>query len=63
MVANALYLVAVRDGPLGLVATLASLYPASTVLLARVVLGERLRPVQSLGLACAAAAIALITNG
>ena len=62
MVANALYLVAVREGPLGLVATLASLYPASTVLLARVVLGERLRPVQSLGLACAAVAIVLITS-
>jgi len=31
-------------------------------LLARLVLGERLRPVQSLGLACAAAAIALITG-
>jgi drug/metabolite transporter (DMT)-like permease len=62
MVANALYFVAARDGPLGLVATLASLYPASTVLLARVVLGERLRPVQSVGLACAAAAIVLITS-
>jgi drug/metabolite transporter (DMT)-like permease len=62
MLANALYLVAVREGPLGLVATLASLYPASTVLLARVVLGERLRPVQSVGLVCAAAAIALITS-
>jgi drug/metabolite transporter (DMT)-like permease len=62
VIANALYLIAVREGPLGLVATLASLYPASTVLLARVVLGERLRPVQSLGLACAAVAIVLITT-
>jgi drug/metabolite transporter (DMT)-like permease len=62
MLANALYLVAVRVGPLGLVATLASLYPASTVLLARLVLGERLRPVQSVGLACAAVAIVLITS-
>ena len=62
MLANALYLIAVREGPLGLVATLASLYPASTVLLARVVLGERLRPVQSIGLACAAAAIVMITG-
>jgi len=62
MLANALYLIAVRDGPLGLVATLASLYPASTVLLARVVLRERLRPVQSVGLACAAVAIVLITS-
>jgi len=32
------------------------------VLLARVVLGERLRPVQSIGLACAAAAIVMITS-
>jgi drug/metabolite transporter (DMT)-like permease len=62
VLANALYLVAVRQGPLGLVATLASLYPASTVLLARLVLGERLRPLQSVGLGCAAAAIVLITS-
>ena len=62
VVANALYLLAARGGSLGLVATLASLYPASTVLLARVVLGERLRPVQSVGLVCAAGAIVLITG-
>jgi drug/metabolite transporter (DMT)-like permease len=62
MLANALYLLAVREGPLGLVATLASLYPASTVLLARMVLRERLQPVQSVGLACAAVAIVLITS-
>jgi len=61
MTANALYLIAVRQGPLGLVATLASLYPASTVLLARLVLGERLRPLQSVGLAAAAVAVVLIT--
>jgi len=62
MVANALYLVAVREGQLSLVATLASLYPASTVLLARVVLGERLGPWQQLGVASAVAAIVLIVG-
>jgi drug/metabolite transporter (DMT)-like permease len=62
VLANALYVVALRGGSLGLVATLASLYPASTVLLARIVLRERLRPVQSLGLACATVAVVLITT-
>lgn len=62
MVANTLYLVAVRQGQLGLVATLASLYPASTVLLARVVLGERLGRWQQVGVAAAVAAIVLIVR-
>ena len=60
--ANALYLVAVRQGQLSLVATLASLYPASTVLLARLVLGERLGAWQQLGVASAVTAIALIVS-
>ncbi|HET7468671.1 MAG TPA: EamA family transporter [Gemmatimonadales bacterium] len=63
MTANALYLVAARVGPLSVVVTLASLYPASTVLLARVVLGERLNLRQVAGVACALAAIALIVSG
>jgi drug/metabolite transporter (DMT)-like permease len=62
MLANALYLVATREGPLSLVATLASLYPASTVLLARVTLGERLSRSQALGVACALAAVVLIVR-
>jgi len=60
MTANVLYLLAVREGLLSLVAVLSSLYPASTVLLATVILRERLHPVQRTGLAAAAAAVALI---
>jgi drug/metabolite transporter (DMT)-like permease len=59
--ANVLYLVAVRAGTLGPIATLVSLYPASTVALAGIVWRERLRPVQNAGLALAFAAIVLIT--
>lgn len=62
MVANALYLAAARQGQLGLVATLASLYPASTVLLARLVLGERLGAWQQVGVGGAVAAILLIVR-
>ncbi|MEW9551447.1 EamA family transporter [Nonomuraea sp. NPDC050783] len=60
MVANVLYLLAQRQGLLSLVAVLVSLYPASTLLLARQVLGERLNGVQVAGVACALGAVALI---
>jgi drug/metabolite transporter (DMT)-like permease len=63
MSANALYLMAARIGPLSVMVTLASLYPASTVLLARVVLGERLNARQIAGVSCALAAIVLIVSG
>jgi drug/metabolite transporter (DMT)-like permease len=61
--ANAVYLIASWYAPLGVVVTLASLYPASTVLLARVLLGERLNRWQVLGVVCALAAILLIVGG
>lgn len=61
MTANVLYLLAVRGGLLSVVAALTSLYPASTVLLARWWLGERLGRVQVVGLGCAALAVMLIT--
>lgn len=63
MLANALYLEAARQGPLSVVVTLSSLYPASTVLLARIALGERLNGWQMTGVACALAAIVLIVSG
>lgn len=63
MTANALYLVSTRYGALSITATLASLYPASTIVLARVVLGERLSLSQDVGIACALIAIVLIVAG
>jgi drug/metabolite transporter (DMT)-like permease len=62
MLANALYLLASRGGPLSVVVTLASLYPASTVVLARVVAGERLSRRQGIGVACALAAVVVIVS-
>lgn len=62
MFANALYLIATRSGPLSVVVTLSSLYPASTILLARAVLGERLNAWQGAGIACALVAVVLIVG-
>jgi drug/metabolite transporter (DMT)-like permease len=60
---NALYIFAARAGMLSVAGVLSSLYPASTVLLARIVYGERLRPIQRLGLAVAVAGVGLVTSG
>jgi drug/metabolite transporter (DMT)-like permease len=62
MLANVLYLVASRYGPLSIVVTLSSLYPAGTVLLARTVLGERLSWPQVIGVICALVAVVLIVG-
>jgi drug/metabolite transporter (DMT)-like permease len=58
--ANVLYLLAVRQGLLSVVAVLSSLYPASTVVLAWVVLHERFAPLQRVGLALAVPAVMLM---
>ncbi|MEW9533466.1 EamA family transporter [Microbispora sp. NPDC049125] len=60
MAANVLYLFAAQRGMLSLVAVLVSLYPASTLMLARHVLGERLSPMQITGVGFALGAVALI---
>jgi drug/metabolite transporter (DMT)-like permease len=57
--ANALYLLAARDGLLSVVAPIAALYPVSTVLLALAVDQERVRPIQVAGLGLAASALVL----
>ena len=62
MSANGLFLLATQaDGQLAITGVLASLYPVSTVVLAQVVLRERLVGAQVAGLLTAATAVVLIT--
>lgn len=58
--ANLLYVLSIGHGLLSLLAVLASLYPLSTVALARVIDRERLRPVQLAGLGSALLGLVLI---
>jgi len=59
--ANVCYVAATRDGLFGIAVVLTSLYPGITVLLARVVLRERMRLPQVAGLLLAVAGIALVS--
>lgn len=61
--ANVFYLISTRFGLLSLVAVLTSMYPAITVLLARIFLNERMIRMQLVGLALAGVAIAMIVAG
>lgn len=61
--ANALYALSTRTGLVSLVAVLGSLYPVATVLLARGFLGERMRPIQNVGVGTALLGVILIGAG
>lgn len=63
MGANVLFLLASRIGLLSLTGVLLSLYPVTTVLLALLVLRERLVRLQVAGLGAAAVAVVLIATG
>ena len=57
------YFVATHRGQLAVAAVISSLYPAVTIMLARVLLGERLTAVRLAGLVLAGASVALIAAG
>lgn len=60
MAANVLFIASSRYGLLAIVSVLTSLYPASTVVLARIVLKERLTRTQWVGVGLAACGVAFI---
>jgi drug/metabolite transporter (DMT)-like permease len=59
--ANVCYVLATRAGLFGLAVVITALYPGMTVLLARFVLGERMRWLQRAGLLLAAVGVVLVT--
>ena len=61
--ANLLFALATQRGFLSVTSVLGSLYPVVTVLLARAVLHERLRPVQQVGVTGALVGVALVSMG
>ena len=63
LAATGLYALANTKGALSIVAVVGSLYPVLTVLLARVVLKERLRTVQGAGVVVAFAGVAAVVGG
>ena len=62
-IANALLLFGLRQGELTIQSVLTALYPAGTILLAAIVLRERIAPIQIVGLVLALVAAALLAVG
>lgn len=60
---TALYALAATKADLAVVAVVGSLYPVVTVVLARVVLGERLRAVQGVGVVAALTGVVMVSLG
>ena len=60
---NGLFIVATTKGSLAVVSVLAAMFPAATVVLAWLVLGERLTRQRQLGLALALVAVGLVAAG
>lgn len=60
--ANVLYVLSIGRGLLSVLAVLASLYPVSTVALARVIDGERLQRIQLIGVILALVALMLVAS-
>jgi len=63
LTANGLFALASTKGLLSVVGVCGSLYPVTTIVLARLVLGERVRRVQEVGIAAALAGVTLIAAG
>jgi drug/metabolite transporter (DMT)-like permease len=63
MAGNAFFIAARQSGELAIAATLSSLYPVTTTVLAAVILRERIGRVHAVGIVVAALAVALIAAG
>jgi uncharacterized membrane protein len=63
MAGNAFYLLAIQTGALAIAAVLSSLYPVVTVILAAIILRERVTLDHAVGIALAAVAVVLIGVG
>ena len=61
--ANILLLIGLRIGDLSVMSVLTALYPAGTIILAAIVLKERIAPVQWVGLVLALAATGMLAAG